>query len=181
MSEFKEYSRKGLSELTPWIKGFNMKGVEVSKEDKAAGSPKKGDMIARNPKNHKDMWLIAKKYFEDNLELFDANVITISSGGKSYGNTTASGATKNVKDIVFWGDGDQWRLIGKASSANEKWMKSTKAMQFPTGCMLQVTTQQGDQVAEAINFVPGIRIVEHSDETGENVISRSFEAMPKAI
>jgi hypothetical protein len=25
-------------------------------------------MIARNPKNHADQWLVAKKYFEDNLE-----------------------------------------------------------------------------------------------------------------
>jgi len=32
------------------------------------GSPKEGDMIARNPKNHADQWLVAKKYFEDNLE-----------------------------------------------------------------------------------------------------------------
>jgi hypothetical protein len=26
-------------------------------------------MIARNPINHDDQWLVAKKYFEDNLEL----------------------------------------------------------------------------------------------------------------
>lgn len=25
-------------------------------------------MIARNPKNHEDQWLVAKKYFEDNFE-----------------------------------------------------------------------------------------------------------------
>jgi len=33
-----------------------------------SGSPKVGDMIARNPKNHNDMWLVAKVYFEDNFE-----------------------------------------------------------------------------------------------------------------
>jgi hypothetical protein len=27
-----------------------------------------GDMIARNPKNHSDQWLVAKQYFEDNFE-----------------------------------------------------------------------------------------------------------------
>jgi len=25
-------------------------------------------MIARNPKNHNDKWLVAKQYFEDNFE-----------------------------------------------------------------------------------------------------------------
>ena len=25
-------------------------------------------MIARNPKNHDDQWLVAKQYFEDNFE-----------------------------------------------------------------------------------------------------------------
>jgi hypothetical protein len=25
-------------------------------------------MIARNPKNHKDQWLVAQIYFEDNFE-----------------------------------------------------------------------------------------------------------------
>jgi len=30
-----------------------------------------GKMIARNPKNHNDQWLVAKAYFEDNLEPID--------------------------------------------------------------------------------------------------------------
>ena len=34
----------------------------------AAGSPKEGDMIARNPKNHADQWLVAAQYFADNFE-----------------------------------------------------------------------------------------------------------------
>jgi hypothetical protein len=38
-------------------------------------------------------------------------------------------------------------------------MKSTKAMQIDgVGCVVQVTTQQGDNVAEAITFVPGVKI-----------------------
>lgn len=43
-------------------------GYEISSEDIKAGSPKLGDMIARNPKNHKDQWLVAKEYFNDNFE-----------------------------------------------------------------------------------------------------------------
>lgn len=42
--------------------------VSVSEEDLKNGSPKIGDMVARNPKNHNDQWLVAKKYFEDNFE-----------------------------------------------------------------------------------------------------------------
>ncbi len=32
---------------------------------------------------------------------------------------------ENVKYIVFWGDGDTFKLICKASSKEEGWMKST--------------------------------------------------------
>lgn len=69
MSEFKKYKRKSISEMRPYIKGEKLGGiVSVSEADLKAGSPKEGDMIARNPKNHEDQWLVAKKYFEDNLE-----------------------------------------------------------------------------------------------------------------
>lgn len=83
---------------------------------------------------------------------------------KTLGNTDADGATKNVKDIQFYGDGDTFQLICKASSEAEGWMKSTKAMQINRiGCVVQVTTQQRNPdgsyaVAEAVCFVPGVRI-----------------------
>jgi hypothetical protein len=78
---------------------------------------------------------------------------------KTLVNTDANGAAKNVKDIVFWGDGDTFKLISKASSVEECWMKSTKAMQIDyVGCVIQVTTQQGDNVSEALTFVPKVKI-----------------------
>lgn len=80
---------------------------------------------------------------------------------KTLGNTTTDGATKNVKDINFWGDGDTFKLISKAWSKKEGWMKSTKAMEIKgLGCVVQVSTQQGENVAEAITFVPGVKIQE---------------------
>lgn len=92
-------------------------------------------------------------------------------------NTDADGATKNVKDIVFWGNGDTFKLICKASSKEEKWMKSTKAMDIPgIGCVLQVTTQQGDNVAEAVTFIPGVKMEETKDSAG-NVLSRTIIGM----
>ncbi|MEX0595305.1 MAG: hypothetical protein WD512_02315 [Candidatus Paceibacterota bacterium] len=34
---------------------------------------KEGDMIARNPENHNDLWLVAKDYFEQNFEEINQN------------------------------------------------------------------------------------------------------------
>lgn len=69
MKKFKKYRRKQIAELRPFEKGEILPPeVSVSQADKDAGSPKTGDMIARNPKNHKDQWLVAKKYFKDNFE-----------------------------------------------------------------------------------------------------------------
>lgn len=73
MSSFKEYRRKENAELRPYNpKGRDAlglhPGVSVSSEDAKNGSPKIGDMVARNPKNHEDQWLVAAQYFKDNFE-----------------------------------------------------------------------------------------------------------------
>lgn len=70
MGEFKKYKRKSISEMRPYVEGenVNFQGISVSEADRLAGSPKEGDMIARNPQNHDDQWLVAKKYFQENLE-----------------------------------------------------------------------------------------------------------------
>lgn len=83
---------------------------------------------------------------------------------KTLGNTTVLQAKANVKDLVVWGDGDMFKLLCKASSQSEGWMKSTKAMEIPgAGCVVQVTTQQRNPdgsyvLAEAVCFVPGVFI-----------------------
>jgi hypothetical protein len=68
MSEFKQYRRTQIAEMRPWQEGDDMSHVSISKPDLDAGSPKPGDMIARNPKNHADQWLVAAQYFSDNFE-----------------------------------------------------------------------------------------------------------------
>lgn len=45
--------------------------VSISDADLLNGSPKIGDMIARNPKNHNDQWLVAEQYFKDNFEDYE--------------------------------------------------------------------------------------------------------------
>ena len=86
MTDFKKYRRTQIAELRPVTKenidfyskykylqstetdmGWNE--VSISIEDKMNGSPKIGDMIARNPKNHDDQWLIANDYFKENFEV----------------------------------------------------------------------------------------------------------------
>ena len=89
-------------------------------------------------------------------------------GEKTLGNTDANGARKNVPDLQTFGDADAWQLLCKASSESEGWMKSTKAMVVPGGCLVQVTTQQRNPdssyaVAESVTFVPGVVV----DEDGE--------------
>lgn len=77
---------------------------------------------------------------------------------KTLSNTKASGAKDNVKDIQFYGEGDLFKCLSKAWSVEEGWMKSTKAMNVPNGVVIQVSTQQGSNVAEALTFVPGMRV-----------------------
>lgn len=84
---------------------------------------------------------------------------------KTLHNSDSSGAKKNVPDLVTFGDGDLFKLICKASSEKEGWMKSTKAVDTGHGCIIQVSTQQGDNVAEALTFVPGAKLV--PDENGD--------------
>lgn len=79
---------------------------------------------------------------------------------KSLDVTSVADAKEKVSDIVVVGNGDLFQLLCKASSKSQKWMKSAKAMQTPEGCVVQVTTQNGDNVAEALTFVPGVKIAD---------------------
>ncbi|TXD85280.1 hypothetical protein ESY86_01690 [Subsaximicrobium wynnwilliamsii] len=78
--KFTKYKRTQIAEMRPATKEeielgrlivtktHSRKAISVSEADLQNGSPKSGDMIARNPKNHDDQWLVAKQYFEDNFE-----------------------------------------------------------------------------------------------------------------
>lgn len=68
MEEFTQYQRKQIAELRPYTPDDDMSLVSVSSEDTKNGSPKPGDMIARNPKNHADQWLVSAEYFAANFE-----------------------------------------------------------------------------------------------------------------
>ena len=69
MSAFKNYRRSQIANLRPYVEGEDLSDrVSISAADMEAGSPKVGDMIARNPANHADQWLVAAAYFAANFE-----------------------------------------------------------------------------------------------------------------
>lgn len=62
---FKKFSRKGITEMRPYILGEDLSNVSVSDED----NPEEDmGMIARNPNNHEDKWYVAREYFEKHFE-----------------------------------------------------------------------------------------------------------------
>jgi len=170
MKEFTKHRSIHLAELAPYTEEKDLLGVTLTEEDKAAGF--EGGWIARNTSNHEEMWFVSARQYADNLvpaEEEDRPMLEPTS--KTLHNSNASGASINVKDIVFWGNGDSMQLIFKASSQSEGWMKSTKAMDVNHGCIVQVTTQQRNPngsyaVAEALTFVPGVMIGEALDDEG---------------
>lgn len=61
--DIKEFKETGIIKA----KGFSDFIVSISDADKKENSsPKIGDMIAINPKNPTDQWLIEEKYFKEN-------------------------------------------------------------------------------------------------------------------
>jgi hypothetical protein len=73
-------------------------------------------------------------------------------------------AKEKISDIEVVGNGDLWQFLCQTSSKSEGWMQTTRAMQVGNGCLVRVTTQQGNNVAEALQFVPKCLIVD--DENG---------------
>lgn len=69
MSEWKKYRRLGLAELRPYVPGESLEDISIPLDGRAF--PVEGDMIARNPKNWNDKWLMPKEYFEENFELIE--------------------------------------------------------------------------------------------------------------
>lgn len=129
MSEYSKYRRTQIGELRPVTEADLAKGfgeeVSVSIADINNGSPKLGDMIARNPKNHEDKWLVAEKYFKDNFEEISNgeplnNTISwvqsrledaTSRAEKWYGTDTTYGDLERNASDVYFGMADAYEDI----------------------------------------------------------------------
>ena len=123
-----------------------------------------------------------KTVFTDSVQL----VVPVVSEQKekTLYNSDVSAAKKNVSDLKIFGNGDTFKLICKASSQNEGWMKSTKACQVGDSCIVQVTTQQRNAdgsyaLADALTTVPNCKIVEDLDGEGK-VVGRHLEPVKAA-
>ena len=90
---------------------------------------------------------------------------------KTFSNADISDAKASTEDLQVLGNGDLWQLLCKVSSKSEGWMKSTKVLEVTPeyeheslhtvkGCLVQVTTQQGECVAEALVYIPDVKISE---------------------
>jgi len=77
--EFKKYVKTTVAEMAEWhpigtdhekeIYHLISLGVSISKADLENGSPKEGDLIARNSENYDDKWLVSKDYARENFVL----------------------------------------------------------------------------------------------------------------
>lgn len=95
---------------------------------------------------------------------------------KTLSNSANSTVKDNVPDVVLMGvKSNNWRLMCKAFSKNEGWMKSTKGLNLSTNQVLvQTTTQQKNSdgsysIADTLICVNGNLI--ESDEEGIFIIT----------
>lgn len=68
MSDWSNYRKKGVQQMRPYIPGEDMRGISISEPDKQTGSPKNGDMIARDSVDKYDQWLVSADFFARNYE-----------------------------------------------------------------------------------------------------------------
>jgi hypothetical protein len=77
--------------------------------------------------------------------------------------------TSDLKgSVLVFGRPDRFKLLFKASGPN--WTRSTKAMEVPGGCLVQVSTSLitsvGESGAEAVSYIPGAVIQDEPDGNG---------------
>ena len=80
---------------------------------------------------------------------------------KTLSNTTTGESFTNVADLKKVGM-NWFHVVSKAWSESEKWMKTTKAASIPgNGVVIQITTQQNGNIAEAALYIKGCKMVEN--------------------
>lgn len=73
---------------------------------------------------------------------------------------TADAVAKDGGKPTVVGNPDNWQLLNKFVSSDKTIAKSSKAYDLGHGCLVQVTTKEGNAVAEALEYVPGVKVVE---------------------
>lgn len=100
---------------------------------------------------------------------------------REVGNTTTSQAKDNVSDLVTYGLPDMWKLITKASSKEQNFFITTKAMEITSiGVVLQTERYEGGAISQSTVFIPNVIIREYY--RGDKVDAREIvcsESKPK--
>lgn len=73
------YRKSKTQPMMPWHSGMNMESVSIPSADAQNGSPKAGDMIAYNPEDSGDRWLVSAEFFRDNYEPADQPRLAVDS------------------------------------------------------------------------------------------------------
>lgn len=124
--------------------------ISISEEDLKAGSPRLGDMIARNPDNERDQWLVAKAYFEKNfapdfvlevgkpdgrnLTKEDIEKITLNENGSIQG--------------VYWKSTDLLNVVNNEISSDKDFHGLLRVGKGTFGMAIEAA-KQGKKVARA--------------------------------
>lgn len=92
-----------------------------------------------------------------------------------FNTTTEDAKLKYKDDLKIYGNPDHFQLLFKATSSN--WSNSTKALETPLGCLVQVTNEQkqadGSWIpAEALTFIPGVIIKDETDGKGRYLVAK---------
>lgn len=137
MSEFKQYKRKAIAELRKVTEaecnGCIRSNISVSVTDSDNGSPKIGDMIARNPENHNDQWLVAEDYFAANFKQLSQ---TLKSTNMSFGEALI--AIQNGLKVARsgWNGKGMWIALGLGApslAADQFWNKHSRQHAIENG------------------------------------------------
>lgn len=135
-----------------------------------------GDYIVLEDDNgRKKILIYSPKEFNKYFQEIDSDKVF-----KALDVSSIEDAKSKISDIKVIGDGDTFKVLCKASSEMQGWMKSTKVANLPNGCLVQVSTQQRNpdgsySLAEALTFVPDVRMDtkmltdDYGEYTGEEV------------
>jgi len=95
--------------------------------------------------------------------------------GVKFGRLISKTSDLPPQDVKVFGDPDQIQLLFKAQGAG--WVKSTKAMQTATGCLVQVSTERQNpngswSSAEALAFVPDVAVAAVDGGNGNRLVPK---------
>lgn len=65
---FRLHRMKRTTPMRPWVEGEDMTGIAVDATTAAEGGPQPGDMVAHNPGNPQDQWLVRADHYRMHFE-----------------------------------------------------------------------------------------------------------------